>query len=118
MASQWARAWSIAGGLIRSAADQALDHADDLAQSQADALWERAFDDLNRHFARLAALVQAEFNVGWSIGGTAGEDWDYPLHWWAEFSSSSSWPVTVVGRCGIAVALPSAARCRLRARPA
>ena len=68
-------------------------------------MWERAFDDLHRHFARLAALVQAEFNVGWSSGGTADDDWDYPLHWWAEFSSSSSRPVTAVGRYTVAEAL-------------
>lgn len=35
VASQWPQAWNVTVGLIRGDADQALDHADSLAWSQA-----------------------------------------------------------------------------------
>jgi len=87
VARQWERTWGLAGGLIRGAADEAVGYVDRLAQAHADALWERAFDDLGVHFERLAALVQAEYSLGWSTGGTWASDRDHPLHWWAEFGS-------------------------------
>lgn len=88
MASQWARAWNVATGLIRSAADQALDHAGSLARSQADVLWERAYEDLTRRFERLAGRLEPEFNLGRGSGGSHGEDPRYPLHWHADFMTS------------------------------
>jgi hypothetical protein len=97
VASQWERAWTVAVGLIRSAADQALDHADNLARSQADVLWERAYDDLQRHFDRLADQLQPEFNVGHAAGGSHGEDSGHPLEWWASFRTSSGQTMRVTG---------------------
>jgi hypothetical protein len=78
-------AWNVAVGLIRSAADEALDHADSLARSQADVIWERAHDDLRRRFERVADQLQLEFNLGHGGGGSHGEDPGHPLHWQASF---------------------------------
>ena len=108
MASQWARAWNVAAGLIRSAADQALDHADILARSQADVLWERAYEDLQRHFEWLADRLEPQFNLGHSAGGGHGEDLAHPLHWCASFMTSSGRPTTATRHASVAEAIRAA----------
>lgn len=108
VASQWGRAWNVAAGLLRGAADQALDHADSLAKSQADVLWERAYDDLQKCFERLAGRLEPEFNLGHGAGGSHGEDPGYPLHWWASFMMSSGRPVTGTRHASIAEAIRTA----------
>jgi hypothetical protein len=105
VASQWARAWNVAVGLIRSAADQALDQADKLALSQADVLWERAYDDVHSRFKQLADRLQPEFNLGHSSGGNHGENPEHPLHWYASFITSSGRPVTVIRHASFAEAI-------------
>jgi hypothetical protein len=96
VASQWARAWNIAAGLISSAADQALDgqerHADGLARGHADALWERAYRDLNSHFLRLGNLVQRQINVGFGCGGSYGESPAHPLSCHVSFRKDARGP--------------------------
>jgi hypothetical protein len=108
VASHWARAWNIAAGLVRSVADQALDHADCLARSQADVLWERAFDDLQRRFERFADRLEPEFNLGHAVGGSHGEDPRHPLHWWASVMTSSMRPVTATRLASVAEAIRAA----------
>jgi len=108
VASQWARACNVAAGLIRSAADKALDHAESLARSQADVLWERAYDDLQRRFERLADRLEPEFNLGHGAGGSHGEDPRHPLHWWASFMTSSGRPVTATQHASVAEAIAAA----------
>lgn len=98
----------MAAGLIRSAADQAVDHADRLARSQADVLWERAYDELQGRFERLADRLQPDFNLGHGGGGSHGEDPGLPVLWWASFMTSSGRPVTATRQASVAEAIRAA----------
>jgi hypothetical protein len=90
MGSQRPRPWQVAADLIRGAADQALDYADSAARSQAEALWERGFNDLHSHYERLADGLPSEFCGGHSTGGHHGDQIaGHPLSWYASFCPRS-----------------------------
>lgn len=75
---------SVLAGFVRSAADQAIARARDLAEAHSAGIWKRAEHELEEHFARLKDALR-DVNLSTGAGGH-GTIPDHPLHWYGSFS--------------------------------